>query len=269
MVNTMSNQSADLISNLENIAFDIDNGVGTKANLGLLVLQTDQTIEDEFRFVLPDGAALYGARLRSPAEITPDNLRAMENEIAGTVGLLPDLRFDVVGFGCTSGALVIGESQIAARVREVMPDVKVTEPVSAAIAAMAALGVRNIGLLTPYIANINHALREAFIERGLSIPVMGSFNEPDDNRVARITPQSIEGAILKIGSAPECDAIFISCTSMRVARIAERVEARLGKPVTSSNHALAWHMLRLAGYDEPISGLGRLYRATLPQPVMR
>lgn len=255
--------SADLVSNIENIPFETDNGIGRAANLGLLVLRTDQTIEDEFRFALPDGVALYGARLQSPVEITPDNLRKMESEIPGTVGLLPDVRFDVIGFGCTSGALVIGEAQVATRVIGAMPDVKVTDPVTAAVAAFSALRVRNIALLTPYIANINHALREALMERGLSIPVMGSFNEADDNRVARITPEAIESAILNVGAATECEAVFVSCTSLRVARIAERVEDRLGKPVTSSNHALAWHMLRLAGYSNPIAGLGKLYRTEL------
>src|SRR3546814_18299098 len=86
--------------------------------------------------------------------------------------------------------------------------------------------------------------------RGMDIPVMGSFNEPDDNTVARISAESIEQAILDIGSAAECDAVFVACTSLRVARIVERVEQKLGKPVTSSNHALAWHMLRLGGVPE-------------------
>jgi maleate isomerase len=38
----------------------------------------------------------------------------------------------------------------------------------------------------------------------------------------------------------------------------EGLEAKLGKPVTSSNHALAWHCLRLAGYTAPLKGFGRL-----------
>ncbi|PWK76797.1 aspartate/glutamate racemase family protein [Aminobacter sp. AP02] len=254
---------AGLVSNIENIPFDTDNGIGQSANLGLLVLRTDQTIEDEFRFALPEGVALYEARLHSPVEITPDNLRKMEADIPGTVGLLPDVRFDVIGFGCTSGSLVIGEAQIARRVREVMPGVEVTDPVTAALAAFKAMGAKKIALLTPYIATINHALREAFMARGLEIPVMGSFNEPDDNLVARITTEAIEKAILDVGASEECEAVFVSCTSLRVARIAERVEVKLGKPVTSSNHAMAWHMLRLGGYDKPIEGLGTLYRTKL------
>ena len=263
---TIVAQAADrtgLVSNIENIAFETDDGIGRTANLGLLVLRTDQTIEDEFRFALPDGVALYEARLHSPVEITPDNLRKMEADIPGTVGLLPDVRFDVIGFGCTSGALVIGENQVAARVREMMPDVKVTDPVTAALAAFRSLGVRRVALLTPYIATINHSLREAFMARGLEIPVMGSFNEPDDNLVARITAAAIEKAILDVGASDECEAVFVSCTSLRVARIAESVERKLGKPITSSNHAMAWHMLRLGGYDTPVDGLGKLFRTPL------
>jgi maleate isomerase len=30
--------------------------------------------------------------------------------------------------------------------------------------------------------------------------------------------------------------------------------------VTSSNHALAWHCLRLAGVDDQIPGFGKLFR---------
>ncbi|WLS10408.1 Asp/Glu racemase (plasmid) [Shinella sumterensis] len=249
-----------LAVNREGLPFEIDDGIGTLANLGLLVLRTDQTIEDEFRFALPRSEiALYQARLYSDVEITPANLIKMSDEIPGTVGLLPDVKFDVIGFACTSGSLVIGEERIAERVHEVLPGVKVTNPVTAARAAMEALGARNVALLTPYMPEINHSLRASLMARGMDIPVMGSFHEPDDNRVARITSGSVERAIIELGSSDECDAVFVSCTSLRVARIVEQVEAKLGKPVTSSNHALAWHMLRLAGDDRPISGAGRLF----------
>ena len=82
--------------------------------------------------------------------------------------------------------------------------------------------------------------------------------------MARISERSIEDALVELGSNDEVDGVFISCTSLRVCGIVERVEQRLGKPVTSSNHALAWHALRLAGVDEPLDGLGRLFRTPLP-----
>ena len=39
---------------------------------------------------------------------------------------------------------------------------------------------------------------------------------------------------------------------LRVAGLVERLEQQLGKPVTSSNHALAWHSLRLASWHDPV-----------------
>lgn len=255
----MNKQISPLLENREDIAFRTDGGIGRRGNLGLLVLRTDQTIEDEFRFMLPCDVGLYGARLHNEVEITPPNLLKMAQEIPPTTDLLPDVTFDVVGFACTSGALVIGEETIAARIRESLPDVQVTDPVTAARAALRALGARRIALLTPYLPQINHSLRAALAARGMDIPVMGSFNEPDDNRVARISPASIEEAVLALGASSACDAVFVSCTSLRVARIVARIEKKLGKPVTSSNHALAWHMLRLSGIGEPLQGIGRLF----------
>ena len=74
--------------------------------------------------------------------------------------------------------------------------------------------------------------------------------------MARISETSIEDALVELGSNDDVDGVFISCTSLRVCGIVERAEERLGKPITSSNHALAWHALRLAGVDEQLDGLG-------------
>lgn len=249
----------DPVTNLTGMAYQTDAGIGRRANIGLLVLQTDLTIEDEFRHILPEGVALYGARLESPAEITPEKLKLMETHIPVAAGLLPAVDFASIGFGCTSGALVIGEGNVARRVTSVRPEARVTDPVTAAVAAMAALRAGRVALLTPYLPQINASLREQFQQRGLNVPVMGSFNQPDDYTVARIAPESIEAAMVKLGRSDHVDAVFVSCTSLRVARIAARIEAVIGKPVTSSNHALAWHMLRLAGIADKLPQHGRLF----------
>ncbi len=89
---------------------------------------------------------------------------------------------------------------------------------------------------------------------------MGSFNHENDNEVARISQDSIKQAGRKLVTVDKIDAVFVSCTSLRVATIAEELERELGIPVTSSNHAMAWHCLRLAGYREPVAGFGKLFR---------
>ena len=61
--------------------FKTDLGAGARARIGLLVLESDQTMEWEMRHMadLP-GVALYHARLANDAEVTPDTLVQMELE---------------------------------------------------------------------------------------------------------------------------------------------------------------------------------------------
>jgi maleate isomerase len=261
-----STEVSGLSVNLEQMEFSIDAGIGWRASLGLLVLETDQTVEHEFRRLLPrSGVALYGARLHNEAVITPESLKAMEREIAPAARLLPPaVEFSSIGYACTSGALYIGEEVVADRIATAHSNSKVTDPVTAVRAALKALGVSRVALLTPYQREINVSLRANLEKRGVNIPVMGSFNEANDNMVARIDLASIRSAILRLGHTRACDGVFVSCTSLRVAEIAADVESELGKPVTSSNHALAWHMLRLAGVDDRAPEHGRLFTASPP-----
>jgi len=59
---------------------------------------------------------------------------------------------------------------------------------------------------------------------------------------------------------PEADAIFISCGALRSVEIIDALEERTGKPVVTSNQAMLWDCLRLAGVNDRMDGLGRLFR---------
>ncbi|TIS54878.1 aspartate/glutamate racemase family protein [Mesorhizobium sp.] len=239
---------------------ELDGGLASRAAIGLVVLATDQTMEHEFRaLVRQPGVAFYESRVFSDNDITPDTLRAIGPRIAPSVDLiLPSIPLDVVAFGCTSATMVLGEEAVFAEIRKARPDVACTTPVTAALAAFKALGAKGIGLLTPYAPEINENLVAYFNGRGLNIAAVATFDRRDDREAARISVASIEAAAEKMAAAPGVDAIFISCTSLRVAEAAARLEQRIGIPVTSSNHAMAWHCLRLAGVNDVLPG-GRLF----------
>jgi len=55
------------------------------------------------------------------------------------------------------------------------------------------------------------------------------------------------------------DAVFVSCTSVRLMEACADLEMSLGIPLTSSNHAMAWHALRRAGIDDQLGRFGSLY----------
>ncbi len=251
----------ELAVNRKNMAFEMDRGVYARAAIGLIVLASDQTVEYEFRriFDLP-GVALFESRIYNDTTITPETLKAMEAGMTEAARLiLPGIPLDVVAYGCTSGAMTIGDDKVAELIHKARPGVTCTSPMKATMAAFEAFGARRIALLTPYLDEINQTMRGFIEARGVSVPVMGSFNEPNDNKVGRISPASIREAALELGRSELVDAVFVACTALRVVEIAAEIEAELGKPVTSSNHAMAWHCLRLAGIDDPQPHLGRLF----------
>lgn len=252
---------------LNHLPFELDAGIAPRARIGLVVLGCDQTIEYEWRGILHGlpGVGLYHARIAVDPIITPASLRAMEPLIGPTTELLlPGHDFDVVAFGCTSASMVLGEEHVMSLMKAHKPEARATTPITAARIAMNALGARRIALLTPYREDVNLGIIRYLEDRGLSVPVFGSFNEEDDGKVGRMTPASIERAALELGRHDGVDAVFVSCTSIRLAAAAATIEAKLGKSVTSSNHAMAWHALRLAGIAEAQPEFGQLFTRALP-----
>ena len=251
--------------NITNIPFDLDDGIGARARIGLIVLASDHTIEHEFRQIVNmTDVAFYESRIPNSPKITPETLRSMEQDISDRAAvILPGIKFDVIAYGCTSASMVLGEEQVFEKIRAARPEAIPTTPITAAFAAFAALNIKKVGVLTPYRNDINVIMRSYIEKRGIQVPVFGSFNEENDNRAARITSNSIRQAILKLGAYKEVDGVFISCTSLRLASVVQAIEEELGKPVTSSNHAMIWHSLRLAGIHDKIDGFGSLYRLTL------
>ncbi|MAD94827.1 MAG: Asp/Glu racemase [Rhodobacteraceae bacterium] len=237
-------------------AFETDAGFGDA--IGLVVLSTDETMEPELASVFsPSHVPIYHSRIRFEEEVTPETLGSMEEDLPGSVGLLSNnVNFGAIGYGCTSGATVIGPDRIAALINSVHPDVSVTNPISAVIAALHALGAKKIGFITPYVADVSAMIRSLLEKNGFEIVEFLSFEEIRDSVVARISEASTLNAIKELGES-DCDVVFLSCTNLRAFGIIEEAEAAIGRPVISSNSALAWHLARLVGKD--VSGPGRLF----------
>ena len=237
-----------------------DEGPAGRAAIGLVTLCNDVTIEPELRNFLPlEGVAVYATRIPMRGTGTVEGLRALEAHLTRAAALLvPDFKIDVMALGCTSGSMAIGPEVVAERIREARPGMACTNPVSAAAKALHAFGARRIALLDPYSDEINVVVERYVSGQGFDIVAKGSFKQRGDPDIVRVPPQAVYEAGLALGSSPSADALFISCTALRVSPIIRRLEEALGKPVVSSNQALAWDCLRLAGSHDPVPGFGRL-----------
>lgn len=250
------------------LPYQTDSGCGTRACLGLIVLHIDETIESEFRRLTDIGdVAVYTTRVPSGEQLYEETIRAMAADIPVAARLFPAAAdLDVIGYACTSGATIIGPENITEAIRQArrtdgpgsFAHTKITDPLTAVKAATRALEVKRLGFLTPYIASVSGAMRAALEAEGLTIGGFGSFETSEEAVVARISPDSILQAILRVGRSAACDAVFVSCTHLRTLDVLTRAEEMLGLPVISSTQALAWHMLRQAGITHRPEGMGRL-----------
>ena len=242
---------------------------GRRARIGLILLATDFATEGELARFLPDGrgadadVAWFTNRVPNTNPVTVANLRAMGPELARTAAnILPGARLDAIAYGCTSGTVVMGIDAARAQIAQGRPDVPVTTPAIAALAAFEALGVRRLSVFTPYSRDVNTAIAEFLIGHGCDIRAFASFDLDTDEAMSGVPERAIADAAAR-ADRPDSDAVFISCTALRAAGCAAELEARLGKPVVTSNQAMFWHALRLAGVSDAVAGRGMLLQRAL------
>jgi len=235
--------------------------IGTwKARIGMVDLASGLTGEEEMHAILPDDALLLTSRVLNSNEISMSRLAQMQDDMQRAAStIVPEEHVDVMIYCCTSGTIAMGEDTVAEKIRAVRPGVQVTNPFTAAVAAFDSLGITRIAMLAPYTLEVTQAMYDAFIAKGLDIVQATTYGLAYDSEICQVPRQAIlESALAQDISGAE--ALFISCTGLRVVSLIEEIEGRIGIPVITSNQALAWHALKLAGYPSNLSGFGKLMR---------
>jgi maleate isomerase len=233
---------------------------GAAIRIGLVVIATDHTSERDFRRILPPAMDVLVSRVPCRTVTTVESLGEMAVELTQAAGLLlPGSDLHAIAFACTTGAIVIGEAEVARRIHRICPGVPVTTPIRAALDAFAAFGLRRISVVLPYVEAVNLRVIACLEAESLEIVSVVSFEQESDRDMARVRPDAIVAAGIA-ADHPDADGVFVSCTALRGAEAAEDLEQRLGKPVVTSNQALCWRLMRLTGVDAKIAGYGALLR---------
>lgn len=237
-----------------------DEGRHWRAKLGFVLLAMEQTIESDLFRMAPAGVGIHVTRAAMSNSVNVDTLRAMANGLRPAAGvLLPELELDVVCYGCTSGSIVIGEDVVEAQLAAGSGARRVTTLVGGVVAGLRALQARRLSVITPYVAGIND-LELTYLQRqGFDVDTLVGLEIELDQDIARVRPEFLlDFAEQQVH--PDSDAVFISCGALRSIDIIDELEARIGRPVVTSNQAMMWHCLRSAGIDDRLDGWGRLFR---------
>ncbi len=142
---------------------------------------------------------------------------------------------------------------------EARSGVQATSAMLAFNAAMASLGVKRLGLVTPYTGDVQQAIARTYAAHGIEIVAEAHLGLRDNYSFAEVTETTVAGLCRNVARA-QPDAIAIVCTNMRGARRAAELEAELSIPILDSVAVTLWGCLRKLGVDTaPLQGFGRLF----------
>jgi maleate isomerase len=215
--------------------------------LGLICLATDRASADDVQAFLPPGHLAYVTRVPMALVATPETLARLGEHLEDAARLLvPGGPLAAIGFSCTSGTVAVGAATVAERIAAGRPGVPVTTPVEAAVRLLEARGVARIALLTPYLDGASRLIEGWFADHGVEVVARASFKLDGDPDMNRVSAACLIEAGAELGAHPDAEGLFVSCTGLRTRAVVEPLEARLGRPVVTSNQALAWDLARLA-----------------------
>ena len=228
--------------------------------VGLIVLATDVMIEKDFLKVFNEiSADLYVNRITNYNPVTAENLKRMTNNITSvTENILPGEKLDCVVYGCTSGTIVSGYDNIKKKINLAKPDALVTAPSTAALNALKKKNINKISIVTPYIKTVNDDVVNFFKNNNFEITSNTYFDIESDVDIGKVDQEKLL-EILSTIDHKNAEALFVSCTSLPVLNIIEKLEKKLNITVLSSNQALIWETLENINRNSFIRGYGSLF----------
>ncbi|AEY01362.1 Asp/Glu racemase [Oceanimonas sp. GK1] len=240
-----------------------------QVRIGLVQLMSDYTLENDWHRLAGPGVEIYSTRMPYNSLMTPTSLKATGDHIADAAGLVaPGLPLDVMAFGCTSASMLLGNDAVAERLTRERPGLPTTNPWQASLSALRHLGIHRLAVLTPYNTEVNRPLYLALQQAGFEVVAFGAFALTLDTDIPAIHPDAIMEATTALLSGCDADGVFLSCTNLRALSVLEQLEQHINLPVVSSNQAMFWHALHLAGHPPQIPGFGRLLREPAAHPLV-
>ncbi len=223
------------------------------ARIGVLVPFTNTNLEPDMALLCPKGATVHVARLGGyDVDAVPDAAQMAglgASSIDEPLRLLGGVRPDVVLYGCTSATLAHGDAfdrELAATIRETTGAETVTAA-GALVRAVQHFDAKRVAFASPYVPSLND-LGIAFLRQN-GVETVSRADVPEDLGNYGQGAMTLED-IVALGERADsvrAELLVLSCTDMRAVEAVAVLEARLAKPVVTSNQAMVWAALQILG----------------------
>jgi len=238
----------------------MDNEIGWRAKIGVIVPSPNWVVETWFNRVAPEGVSFHTAREMMTGKVSAEGLEAMMQEADKAIRELATAKLDAVAYCCTAATILKGpafDKELMERLSSLADGIPVVTATGSLLKAFAALGIKKISIAHPYskaFDELEFGFFEACSYKVISSQGMGIT---DPIELARPAPEEIY-EFAKQCWDPSADALVINCLNFRAQAVIRILEKEIRKPVITSSQATLWNVLRSAGVEERIPGYGRL-----------
>jgi len=235
-----------------------------RARIGLLHPSPNANLTCEWAGLLPEGVTYHEA-LMGLATVTRESLLEMKEVAVAEAKKLAYGDMDIILFACTSGSFVGGPGYDENIIKdlEAATGIPATTASTCVLAAFTDLGIKKIALIGPYPQDIFDIEIKFFEEHGINTLYSRALGYSEIKYYMHLHEQPYRFYRLAkeaCKSAPDIDAIFITCLCSPARKMINTLERETGKPVISSCSASLYGVLKQLGIREPIEEFGQLGR---------
>ena len=241
---------------------------GWRKKFGVLSPSTNTVVEPDFYMMGVPGVTAHISRIymanttrdRDSTETTDQRQRALEAEMKPTIERVLTAEPDYMVMGMSAPTFrdgVEGNRKWKTRMREHSGGLGMANGAEACERALNLLGVKRIGVLTPYWASTSNHVIRFFTESGFDVVAHKDLECPSPVAIAHVEAEPIRAALREINS-DQVDAIVQCGTDLNMVELADEADRWLGKPVLAINAVIWWMALRENDIQDKLYGYGRM-----------
>ncbi|WP_099021336.1 maleate cis-trans isomerase family protein [Mycolicibacterium palauense] len=234
--------------------------------VGLLLVPIEVVAHEELRRLLPEDILFGHQRVQFEETDSSVNREAALESLTDALRTLHRMRPKAVAFACTSGGSFAGakwHELLLEHLRAVDPDIDFFTAADAVARTLIQHDLRRIAMGTPYSPPVLAGLTEILTSRGIEVRSAAALfpdGPPADPWDLMTTTPGRMYEFAQEVDRRDVDCVFLSCTGLHTTPVIERIEERIGKPLLTSNIAIANVFLDALG-RRGRQGFGRILSA--------
>jgi len=183
-----------------------------------------------------------------------------EEKILAAAALLADAKVDVICWSGTSAGWLGFDSdrRLVERI-STATGIPATTAVLALNEILALNGVKKLGLVTPYTADVQNKIARNYQEIGIECCEAEPLGIRVNFDFAEVEPETLASSIRQ-AAARQPDAVATYCTNLRAAQLAQDIESQTRIPLYDTVATTVWKALALVGVEtQRVRGWGKMF----------